>query len=618
MRTLRPYAPALLAVATVVLFSWPVVGNLRASTDLDGAWQIALNQGVHDGLNYGPDMLFTYGPLGFLFRPLLVYPWPARFAFMWVSIAQVALAAGLLWSLRHALRSWWLAVLVAIPFATLLGRGPGTVIAFIGAAALAGGQARGRVGLALAAGLGALAGIELLIKLNTGVTVTALGAVAVVAAPGPRRGPILAFAGAAAAALLGGWVVTGQSFAGVFDYLTGSLGIISGYSEAMIYEEPMREWEPWAAALLGGIGALVAWRAGEALPRRAQVGLVLLWAVLAFTAFKAAFVRHDAGHTNIYFASVLGGLVAFGWAPHRRQTALLLGALFAVTLLASGGPSPRSLYTPVLRADSFFEQLRLLTDGSATNAGIAAARDERAAFEEFDGRFLDAIGDRTVHVEPTDAGLVWAQGLRWKPLPVFQSYSAYTADLDDRNADMARSREGPEVIMREATVTFDNRVAAFESPAAIVAMLCHFRPGAGPYGRWLLLERSAPRCGPEKPLKTVDAKLGEHVAVPPAPDRSSIVIVHIEGVEVSGLEKIRAALNRSRGRQINFDDGRAIKRLIPGTAANAHILTVPPSADQPDPFKLDLAVSTIAVTEGNLEDDREGDVRFRFTSRSIR
>ncbi len=616
MRTLRPYAPALLAVATVVLFSWPVVGNLRASTDLDGAWQIALNQGVHDGLNYGPDLLFTYGPLGFLHKPLLVYAWPARFAFVWVSIAQVAVVAGLLWSLRHALRSWVLAVLLAIPLAVVLGRGPGTAIAFFGAVALASGQARGRVGLAVAAGVGVLAGMELLIKLNAGVTVTALGAIAVVAAPGPRRALILAFAGAAAAALLGGWVVTGQSFTGVFDYLIGSLGIISGYSEAMIYEEPMREWEPWAAALLGGVGLLVAWRAGEALPRRAQVGLAVLWIVLAFTAFKAAFVRHDMGHTNIYFASVLGGLVAFGWAPHRRQTALLLGALFAVTLLASGGPSPRRQFTPVLRAESFFDQLRLLSDGSATNEGIAAARDERAAFEEFDGRFLDAIGDRTVHVEPTDAGLVWAQGLRWKPLPVFQSYSAYTADLDDRNADMVRSPDGPEVIMREATVTFDNRIAAFESPAAIVAMLCHFRPGAGPYGRWLLLERSAPRCGPERPLKTVSVPLGEAVPIPPPPDRSSIVVVHIEGVEVSGLEKIRATLNRSRGRQINYDGGRAIKRLIPATAANAHILSVPRSADQPDPFRLDQAAKTIAVTEGDGQ--VEGDVRFRFTSRSIR
>ena len=49
--------------------------------DLDGAWEIALRQALHDGLEFGPDVLFTYGPLGFLREPMVVYPWSARLAF---------------------------------------------------------------------------------------------------------------------------------------------------------------------------------------------------------------------------------------------------------------------------------------------------------------------------------------------------------------------------------------------------------------------------------------------------------------------------------------------------------------------------------------------------------
>ena len=33
--------------------------------------------------------------------------------------------------------------------------------------------------------------------------------------------------------------------------------------------------------------------------------------------------------------------------------------------------------------------------------------------------------------------------------------------------------------MREATITFDNRNPAFESPEAMRAILCHFRPAPG-------------------------------------------------------------------------------------------------------------------------------------------
>ncbi len=613
MRRLRPYAPALLAVALVTLASWPVVGAMHPRTDLDGAWTIALRQVLHDGLDWGPDVLFTYGPLGFLREPLLVYPWSARLAFAWVGIVQVVLAATLLWGLRHAFRSSLLAVLLAIPLGVVLFREPTMVIAFAGAVALAAGRARGRAAQGLALALGVLCGIEGLAKLNTGAAIVALCVIALAVAPSPRRRLVAPFALAAAVTAAIGWFATGQSVSGIGDYLSGVLAIVSGYSEAMAFEDPKVGWENWVAPLLAAVGFVVAWRAGEALPRRARLGLLALWAVLAFTTFKAGFVRHDPAHSAIFFASLLGGLVAFGWAPHRRQTAWLLGALFAIVVIGSNRESPRGLFAPIARTQNFFDQARVLTDGSATNAGIAAARAERAAFEQLDARFVGAIGDRSVHVEPIDTGLVWAHQLRWKPLPVFQSYSAYTESLDERNAEVMAARDGPEVVMREATITFDNRNPAFESPAAMRALLCHFRPALGPFGRWLMLERSAPRCGPERPLATVEGKLGDAIAVPPAPDRSSVVLVRIEGVGVTGLEKLRTALYRALPRTVTFDGGR-FSRLVPGTAGDGIVLRVPPRADHPEPFRLDQATNTITVDKAG----REGDVRLRFSAMSIR
>ncbi|MEA2135388.1 MAG: hypothetical protein QOC68_3297 [Solirubrobacteraceae bacterium] len=610
---MRPHAPALLAAALVALASWPLAGMLQPGTDLDGAWQIGLGQAVHDGLGFGPDVVFTYGPLGFLHQPVLVYLWPARLAFAWTVLVQLALAATLIWGLAHALRSRLLAVLLAVPVASALASIPEVVISFGGAVALVAARPRGRAAQALALGLGALAGIELLAKLNTGVSVAALGAVALAAAPAPRRALLVPYAAGAAAALAAGWVGTGQSLGAIDDYLRGSYEVMAGYSAAMYLEQPMKEWQLWAAAGLAGAGLLVAWRAADALSRRARLGLLALWAVLAFTSFKASFVRHDVGHGKIYFAALLGGLVAFGWAPHRRQTAWLLGALFAATLLAAWTISPQRLLTPVARARSFADQARLLVDGSDTNAAIAGGRRARGAVEQFDGRFVSAIGRRTVHVEPSDAGLVWSQRLRWRPLPVFQNYSAYTTYLDERNAATARSPAGPDVIMREQAPVADGRNPAFEAPAATRAILCHFRTAQGPFGRWLMLERSAPRCGRERPLRTVVAKLGAPTPVPPAPDASSVVIVRIEGIGVSGLETLRSALYRALPRRILMDGGRT-NRLIPGTAGDGLMLHVPARADYPAPFGLDQAAKTVAVTKS----DQRGDVRLRFTAMSIR
>lgn len=613
MRTLRPHAPALLAAALVTLASWPVTGDMRPRLDLDGAWEIALRQALHDGLNFGPDVVFTYGPLGFLREPLLVYPWSARLGFLWGVLVQFALCATLIWGLRRALGSLLVAALVAIPLAAAIWQEPTIVIAFTAAVALAAGRVSGRGARAVALGLGVLTGVELLAKLNAGITLAAFGVIALLVAPRPRRALAAPLAAGMVAALVIGWLATGQSLGAIDDYVVSSFQIVSGYSEAMGFQDLLTAWERWAALLLTGIGLAVAWRAGEGLPRRARLGLIALWAVLAFTTFKAGFVRHDPAHANIFFASLLGGIVAFGWAPHRRQTAWLLGALFALAMFGSARGELPDLVSPFTRAGRFADQARLLADGKRTGAAISAARAARVGFEQFDARFVQAVGRRTVHVEPIDTGLVWAQKLRWRPLPVFQSYSAYTKDLDERNAAAVRDPKGPDVILRESTITFDNRNPAFESPEATRAILCHFRAPGPPLGRWILLERSAPRCGPERPLKTVAAKLGVPAAVPPAPDASSAVFVRIDGIEVKGLEKVRTLLHRALERQITFDGGR-INRLVPGTAADGIVLRVPKAADYPKPFTLDQATNSITVTKSG----RRGDLRLRFYSMPIR
>ncbi len=487
LQILRSHAPSLLLVAVVALVSWPLGSDLNPRLDADGAWEIGLRQALRDGLDYGPDVLFTYGPLGSLHVPLLVYPWSARLAFAWWALMHLVLVATLLWALTLGLRSRVLAVILAIPLAMTLGGAPdlavNAVVTFIGAVALIAGLARGRWAPALAVGLGALAGLAVLDKLNTGVTVAALGVIGIAAAPSPRRRLALPYAGAFLVAAALGWILTGQSLGAIPGYLHGALEVISGYSEAMMagLGDPHLASTLWAAGLASVVGLVVAWRAGDLLPPRARVGFVVLWAALAFTAFKGAFVRHG-GNSALFFATLLGGLVAFGWAARRRQTALLVAALFALAVWTTGGPSPGSQYALADHARNFTDVARLLTDGSETNTAIAAAREQRWASEQVDPRLIDAIGSGTVHVYPYDAGLVWSRRLRWRPLPVFQAYSAYTEGLDRRNAAMVRATDGPDFILDEHTTAFDGRNPAWESPAAMVAMLCRFRPATAPYG----------------------------------------------------------------------------------------------------------------------------------------
>ena len=613
---LRPHMPLLIVAALVTWASWPVLGNLEAAPDLDGAWQLGLRMALHDGLDFGTDVVFTYGPLGFLQTPLLVYPWGARLALVWGLLEHFTLCVTLVWGLRRALGSLPLAGLAAVLIAALIFQEPAVVIGFTAAVVLAAGLAGPRGAPLIAGGLGFLAGVELLMKINTGITLSLLAVAALAAAPAARRHLTAIFFGAAAVTVVFGWLTTGQAVGAFDDYIRNSLSIISGYSEAMTIEFPDTAWEYWAALVVVAIGFVVAHNAGALLPRRSARGLLVLWALLAFMSFKSGFVRHDAGHANIFWASTLGGLIAFGWASHRRSTPVLIGLLMLFGTFASLKVDPGSFVAPFERAKALVNQTRTLTDGSATNEGIARGRGTRAAVEAFPPDMFQAANGIPAHIDPVDAGLAWSQRLPWRPLPVFQSYTAYTRHLDDLNADALRSRDGPPQVVREKGIssTIDGRNPSWESPAAMLAMLCHFR-ATHTAEHWQRLVRSAPRCGKERLLRVTKAKLGAPAPIPPAPDAGSVVFVRIDGIAVGGLEKIRTALYRAKLRMLTFDGNRSV-RLIPGTAENGHVLRVPKRADFPAPFGLDQNAKTMTVTRGTGTQD--GEVSLRFLAMPIR
>ena len=173
------------------------------------------------------------------------------------------------------------------------------------------GPRRGARALLVAAGLGALAALELLAKLNAGITLLGLAAIAIACAPAARV--------QVGAALAGGFALAARPrlardrpVAAARPTTTSSAGSgscratptrwrsptpSSGRSRAST--RPPSASRCWAATRSGA--------PRRALPWRGRAGLALLWALLWFTAFKAAFVRPDALHVNIFFGSTLGG-----------------------------------------------------------------------------------------------------------------------------------------------------------------------------------------------------------------------------------------------------------------------------------------------------------------------
>ena len=104
-------------------------------------------------------------------------------------------------------------------------------------------------------------------------------------------------------------------------------------------------------------------------------------------------------------------------------------------------------------------------------------------------------------------------------------------------------------------------------------------------------------------------RLGELARVPAAP-RDSVVLAHIDGIEVRGLEKLRALAFRGVTRTAKLDGGRRF-RLVAATADDGLIMRVSRRADFPGPFALDQATSALTITRGaGAQDNRTLTIRF--------
>jgi hypothetical protein len=157
----------------------------------------------------------------------------------------------------------------------------------------------------------------------------------------------------------------------------------------------------------------------------------------------------------------------------------------------------------------------------------------------------------------------------------------------------------------------------FDSPAAMRAMLCHFR-SCGSRGRWQVLARAADRCGAPAEIDEVTARFGEAIPIPDPPDSRSAVVAEVDGVQVDGLERFVTIVYRSELRAIKFDGARDY-RLVSGTASDGLVHSVPGARDIPTAFApANLPAESISLIKGAGPKAADGEVTVRFLSMPIR
>lgn len=601
--------PTWLLGAIVALLGWKVTMN-PPSVGLDGSWNGGLAMAIQDGLQWGTDIVFTYGPLGFINGQGLWYGDLGLIAFAYGTSLYVGFCIALVWALRRAITALP-AVLVAYLIVTVLPLIEQSIVvaALIGMGVLARERSE-RVVNALVIGGATFSAVEVLIKFSAGPVIAAFFLIALIGLRA-RWWQLAGYLALLAAEVLLLWLVTGQSLAAIPSFLRNTYEIVSGFSAAMITTTDVPAWQvtaATAAAVFVAIGLVVASTRGSYPDPRARRAAVALMALGAFTVFKEGVVRTDAGHLSLFFSTACILWISIPWARTRWYW-LVAGIAVIVGIGWPVRPTGQTNnLDAIANVGNAVDQARTLFSESRRRELTEAGRESLIFTYRLEPETLAALRGHTVAIEPWEIGVAWAYGLDWEPLPVFQNYSAYTARLDQINSEALSDPTGPERILREnvgvvfpefPTRTIDSRFPGWDPPEQARTALCHFRVVEATE-RWQVLSRTPDRCGSSRPIGVVEARPGERVRVP-VPGRNQVVWARIDGTEVSGLERLMAFAAHARTRHAIVNGDRSY-RLIPGTAGDGLMLRSSNGIGGKGAFAQIPQAKTIAVTgvDGNL------------------
>ncbi len=224
-----------LLLLTLLLLTLPTLLNTPA-IDVDSQWETAMQVAAHQHMQWGTQVIWTYGPLGYLQYPMLVYSAEWRVSVVVLAVVSLAFVGSIALLLR-ARRAGilWLLLTVAV-FAATRGIASGLevklAVCMVVLTALA---VEDRVGSRVALACASLAGLSFALGFmvrGTELLVAALSVpgVCVTLLIARRRRTAAVFAGSFVVGGLAIWLVAGQSLGSIPAYLRSAWEIGSGYS----------------------------------------------------------------------------------------------------------------------------------------------------------------------------------------------------------------------------------------------------------------------------------------------------------------------------------------------------------------------------------------------------
>jgi hypothetical protein len=567
---------AVFAVAIVV--GQFILPGQVTSPDLDPSWSRAIQECFKTRAQAGTDYIFTYGPLGAFVsliydRDTYWYKYGWELAYSFITTAILVLFARRLRQKDYRFLFYAAVLLYHTSLSDLRFEFPALALAVLLLVSEV------RVAALVLSGL--FLATLCLVKFTFAVfVVPAILLVTAWKMWETRRPVVLLLPVAYGTGLLGLWLATGQALANFPRFVTMSMEIASGYVEAMSYAGPWSVLFRALAIIALELAAclLAVWYAHRR--QRFVVGLLLVLAAL-YLQFRHGFIRHDNDHILLFFGfalavpfvvMVIDPAALGGWLVR-----LCFGMSLVLTVQSFSVVDERYTSNWYPRAVSLWKTLRQHANWIRHPAARQAALDEmeRSQSERWQMPRIKAfVGDHTIDMVSFRQGLLFLNGLRWTPRPIFQGYSAYTPRLLQANQDFYRSEHAPRFVLFHVD-PIDGRLPATDDGGVLLELLHRYRPVMKEHDCLLLqLQEHAGAKDLPAPERTSQQTfhLGEEVSIPSAPEEYLTAAFEFQ---LKPRGRLLHTLYRNPFLYVNLrlSDGSTRKfRLVPGLAAHEFLL----------------------------------------------
>lgn len=507
---------------------------------LDASWQMVIGYGASQGLQHGVDIVFTYGPLGYLLTSTYM---GAHFSYYlcWQIIGNFLIALALyrfgreLFGWRRALYYGYLFLygsiyadamqmnFIAI-FSLLLMRSAyrtKTWLCAVGMAYAIFSLMKFTNLLLCLFSLALLLGYYLLIR---------------------ARREAVWLAGSFCLAFVGFWLLHHQHLTALPDFFYHGLQVSLGYVEAMaVYETPLMR-ALGVTALISIIAYAGLYIIGQRDRVAALVTALLLGAVI-FMNWKHGFVRAD-GHVIAHFVMCLLVVCAYpaltddrGTFRNGKGVFLTLAGLCSLTGIGLVS-LPAVTQAPGGWNERLHQTVSALLDPSAYQRSLDAKL-QQLATQVDQPNLRNFIGQATVDHLGGDQAYTLLNRFNYTPRPAIQGYTAYTEVLNRLDESFYRSERGPAFVIQRFR-SIDERFPTLDDSLTLRLLLQNY-DYVMEEGGLLLWERpeklNLPDPSTEQVLLSRTLKFGEKLALPDTGSQPIWAVIKVQPNLMGSLRK---------------------------------------------------------------------------------